>query len=351
MRWCSTSRKRPLTFKWLKLSVFVFFISVFAVATPVGAAPEPGAKAYLDQALELIRLHHRKVATSDWQAITTNAQSEIANAKLPQDTYPVIRRVLTALNEPHSFFIEPSAVPAQKTGMAQKKRDAGPKLAAPEWKIEGGRFGVLALPELNTLGDQEGKKAMAYTSAVRDGLTTMDKKAICGWIVDLRQNGGGNMWPMLWGLDPLLGTSPFGIFLAVDGRKEYWVRAKGHIFPTSENLPETPPGFQVKQSDAPIAVLIGPHTGSSGEMVAIAFMGRKNVRHFGSPTAGFASANTTHQLSDGAYLALTGAGVSDRLGREYTGPIIPDEQVDSDKAESVAKHWLNTQCRKPSKAR
>jgi carboxyl-terminal processing protease len=317
---------------------------------PAHAEPAPAAKAYLDQALELIRVHHRKVAKSDWQTISANAQSEIANAKVPQETYPAIRRVLAALNEPHSFLIEPSAVPAQNNVQHQKRQDTGPQPLAPEWKIEGGRFGILTLPELNTLGDLEGKTGMAYTSAVRSGLTTMDKKPICGWIVDLRQNSGGNMWPMLWGLDPLLGPSPFGTFLAMDSRKENWVRAQGQIFPTSENLQETPPGFQVKHSDAPIAVLVGPNTASSGEMVAIAFIGRKDVRHFGNPTAGLTSGNTTHPLSDGAYLLLTGTGVADRFGREYSGPIVPDEQTEDEKTMFAAKNWLKTKCQKGSKA-
>ena len=33
-----------------------------------------------------------------------------------------------------------------------------------------------------------------------------------GWIVDLRQDGGGNMWPMLAGLQPFLGTGVLGYF-------------------------------------------------------------------------------------------------------------------------------------------
>jgi carboxyl-terminal processing protease len=322
----------------------IYSLFMLGFPLPAHAEPAPAAKAYLDHALELIRVHHRKVAKSDWQTISANAQSEIANAKVPQETYPAIRRVLTALNEPHSSLIEPSAVPAQNSVQDQKKQDTGPKPLAPEWKIEGGRFGVVTLPELNSLGDLEGKKASAYASAVRDGLTTMDTKSICGWIIDLRQNGGGNMWPMLWGLDPLLGPSPFGAFLPADDKRQYWVRASGNIFPTPEKLEETPPAFSLKHSNAPVALLVGPQTASSGEMVAIAFVGRKNVRLFGSPTFGFASANRVWPLSDGAYLVLTESSVADREGREYSGPIVPDESVTSEKAEAVAKKWLKKRC-------
>ncbi len=336
---------------WLKSHGVFAGISVLIFASPVDATPETEAKIYLDQVLELIRVNHRKVAKSDWPTISAKAHAEIDNAKVPKDTYPAIRHVLVALNEPHSFLIEPSAVPASNVGVAQKKQETGPVLLAPEWQIDSGRFGVLTLPGLNTLGDQEGKKGLEYTTAVRDGLTIMDRKAICGWIIDLRQNDGGNMWPMLWGLDPLLGTSPFGTFLPLDGSKVNWVRANGSIFPAPGNLPETPANFQLRNSNAPVAVLVGPKTASSGEMVAIAFVGRTDVRHFGSPTAGYTSANTTHPLSDGAYLILTGAGVSDRLGHEYSGPITPDEHVESDKAIPAAKKWLKTKCIKQSSVR
>jgi C-terminal processing protease CtpA/Prc len=332
-----------------KSGVIFAVLSAVVFTSPINAAPEQIAQAYLDQALELIRLHHRKASQSDWQVISANANSEIENAKVPQDTYPAIKHVLSVLNETHSFFVEPSAVPKGETGLVVERQNLKSKLLAPAWKLESGQFGVLTLPELITLGDQDGKKAIGYTSAVREGLTSMDKRGVCGWIIDLSQNGGGNMWPMLWGLDPLLGPSPFGKFLKNDGIDENWVRANGYIFPTSEKLQESPVSFTLKHSNAPVAVLIGPRTGSSGEMVAIAFKGRNDVRHFGSPTAGLTSANTTHKLSDGAYLVLTSAGVSDRLSREYSGPIIPDELVAFDNAKSAAKIWLKTKCRKATR--
>jgi C-terminal processing protease CtpA/Prc len=33
----------------------------------------------------------------------------------------------------------------------------------------------------------------------------MDQGNLAGWIVDLRNNGGGNMWPMLTGIGSILG--------------------------------------------------------------------------------------------------------------------------------------------------
>ena len=47
-----------------------------------------------------------------------------------------------------------------------------------------------------------------------------------GWIVDLRGNGGSNMWAALAGLGPLLGEGPVGFFKDRRGRQE-WVYDKG----------------------------------------------------------------------------------------------------------------------------
>jgi len=37
-----------------------------------------------------------------------------------------------------------------------------------------------------------------------------DRDDLIGWIVDLRGNGGGNMWPMLAGVGPVLGEGVVG---------------------------------------------------------------------------------------------------------------------------------------------
>jgi carboxyl-terminal processing protease len=225
---------------------------------------------------------------------------------------------------------------------AQNGPEAAPVM--PSWQLEQRRFAVLTLPELDTFGPEGQQRGSEYASTLRKGLLAMDEGKICGWIIDLRQNGGGNMWPMLLGLDPVLGPSPFGAFLMADGKKQHWVRAFNTIIPTPENVAGTPPAFALKHADAPVAVLVGPMTASSGEMTAIALIGRQNVRVFGSPTANFTSANSSYPLSDGALLVLTEMSVSNRLGHEYSGPIIPDEQASDERAKPQAMKWLKKNC-------
>ena len=49
-----------------------------------------------------------------------------------------------------------------------------------------------------------------YADSLQYQIKLMDNKYIKGWILDLRENSGGNCWPMLTGLGPLLGNGICG---------------------------------------------------------------------------------------------------------------------------------------------
>lgn len=304
--------------------------------------PSPAAAAYLDQAIALIRANHYKAAGADWPAVTARAHAAIAGAATPADTYPAIRGVLQALGERHSFLIEAAQARAPAPTPQAAAASEG---VLPTWELARGRFGIVRLPELNTSRPGGPTLGSAYAAALRTGLETMDKAPLCGWVVDLRKDGGGNMWPMLQGLDPLLGPAPFGAFLQQAKVAQVWTRTPQGIFPAPAVVPGTGPAFTLKHGAAPVAVLIGPKTASSGEMTAAALIGRARVRGFGAASAGFTTGNGSFPLSDGAILVITGVTIRDRTGRDYTGPIQPDALAAD--AEQAAEAWLADQCAAP----
>jgi hypothetical protein len=86
--------------------------------------------------------------------------------------------------------------------------------------------------------------------------------------VDLRRNGGGNMWPMLSGLRPLVGEAVLGSFEGRSGKSKKWTATtEGGVGV------ETPAALRDVES-AWVAVPTGTRTGRSGEFVTIAFRGR-----------------------------------------------------------------------------
>jgi hypothetical protein len=323
--------------RWFVLTALA--ISTVALAADAPVPPSPEAVAYLDRAIALIRAHHRNAPGADWPRIIARAHNAIAGANAPADTYPAISGVLGALGERHSFLVDASATRAPQP---DANGTAPPAPPMPRWALAAKRYGIVRLPELNTMiagGEATGR---AYQAALRSGLEQMDKAPLCGWIVDLRQDGGGDMWPMLAGLDPLLGKAPFGFFVMRGQEPTPWIRANGFVYPAPGAVPTAAPAFALAHGAAPLAVLIGPHTASSGEMSAIALIGRARVRTFGAPSAGFTTANRVYPLSDGAMLVITETSIRDRTGRDYVGPIRPDEPADD--AEQTAEHWLAGQC-------
>lgn len=312
-------------------------------AHPPEGPPSAEAAAYLDQAIMLLRDHHINSAKADWPRLTAQAHAEIAGARTPGDTYPAIRHLIADLGVRHSFFMPPptqaqidAATKAGPTGMV-----AG--TAMPASALLDGRVGLVRLPGLDTFSPGGPERGKTYPRILRAALQQLDQAPLCGWIVDLRGNGGGNMWPMLAGLDPLLGASPFGFFSRGEVRQP-WQRTPSGIFPVPvQPDPATPPAFGLTHAGAPLAVLIGPGTASSGEMTALALIGRSGVRSFGSASAGFLSGNIVMPLPDGAHLAITEVLVHDRTGKDYSETIQPD--VPATDAEQAAKDWIERQCR------
>jgi len=176
----------------------------------------------------------------------------------------------------------------------------------------------------------------------------LDMHAPVGWIVDLTDNGGGNMWPMLAGLGPLLGERPLGAFAFPDQLPVPWFYTAGQAGVGETCLANTMTGgYQLHNPDKPVAVLTSARTASSGEAVVLAFCGSAQTRRFGTPTRGLTTANEGFDLPDGATISLTVATFMDRAGRSYDGPIAPDQLIEgpSTALQAAAAAWIHATTR------
>ncbi len=200
-----------------------------------------------------------------------------------------------------------------------------PTPVPPEIKLVEGKFGYVLVPGYAGLNPDQMNQ---YATDMQKQIQVIDSQHPCGWIVDLRGNTGGNMWPMLAGVGPILGEGKAGMWVDSDGNLTEWSYkdGKGLIgdIVVSEVLGQP---YMLSQADQPVAVLFGRETMSSGEIIAISFIGRPNARSFGSESAGLSTSNQGYPLSDGAMIFLTNAVDIDRNGKTYGGPIIPDVLV------------------------
>lgn len=317
-----------------------------------------GAVEYLLTALcymERGYLHRDRVS---WRTVRAAALQRIANAKSPHDTYPAIRQALSDIADGHSGLLEPH----WRDHFTQTTRASGsaaPHSISPSGRLTADNLAYVVVPwqvgrgwgSLYFLNDPN---ARAYARCLRTLLRDLDAQRPLGWVVDLRANAGGNIWPMLDGLGPLLGEGRISAIVMpqfgrridtwlVAGRASSgppWLAGLGVIGPQ---------GLLLRTASPPVAVLVGPRTASAGEAVAVAFRGRLNTYFVGLPTAGLATSTQSFSLPDGAELLLTIGTLADRIGRQYEGPIPPDAHVPAtegqDEALIVASRWIRNRPR------
>ena len=170
----------------------------------------------------------------------------------------------------------------------------------------GGDLGYVLLP--GTPGGE------GFAAAVRAGIAKADSPDVCGWIVDLRRNTGGSMWPMFQALRAIIGEAPIGSFVDGSGTRTPWA------YPQDADGAAPP----LSHPRGPVAVLTSRLTAGAAEAIVVAFRGRPDTRSFGEPTWGTPTMSQSYALVDGAMLQMTEAFDADRTGFEYHTRIAPD---------------------------
>jgi len=229
-----------------------------------------------------------------------------------EEAYKTVREALETAGGKHSFLMERSTVQYNDTV---------------QWRMP-----VIDMTEDSilfiTVPDFSGNETQAkqYTNTLLDGISP----DVLRVILDLRGNTGGNMYPMIAGVNALL---PEGIVLKFrrrNGREsnltaEYIAKVQG----VERKAPISPQ----------LAILTDGDTASSGEALLICFRGLSNVRTFGSSTAGYASANRTFDMGDGSILVITTSCDVARTGEVFCDdPIVPD--VLTNEPMDAALEWL-----------
>jgi hypothetical protein len=334
-----------------RLVVPLFIAVAFAAqafAASDTAAPSAKTLAYADAALDSLHLYALRRDSVDWDTLRAGVHRSIAGARVPSDTYVALALAAHSVDR-HSGLLPPDRMRAlgSETPGAML-----PPLEPPraQWLEE--RVGYLALPGM--VGNAPARQT-EYADVLQRALAEQDSKGACGWIVDLRSDVGGNCYPMLAGVGPLLGADTSGWFEDRAVRRSAWRYGRGRFFVDSGRRDTTQASasldVHLRAALPPVAVLIGHRTASSGEVVATAFRGRPNTRFFGQPTAGYATGNRLIKLSDGAALNITSSAYLDRTGRRVNLLLLPDEFLPEgaagpgpdDAITRAALAWLRTQ--------
>jgi len=303
--------------------------------------PTTVARDYARIAFDFVERHSVSRRTLDWPSLRSQFELRLRGARAPADTHPTIRWLLEQLGDGnHSQLRAPGSLPAllgTDTFVRAYVRVAGEDA-----------FNAAGMVDVPSFAGSDALDVVTFAQTLYRSIVALAPKVNCGWIVDLRGNAGGNMWPMLAGVSPLLGSRTVGYFHDADGNRSPWETTPGAARLGEMVILARDDREGIDLSRTPVAVLIGPRTASSGEAVVVAFKGRARTRFFGDPTAGVSSANTGMKMPDGMVLLVTGAQFVDRTGRLYgmREGLWPDLPATSGMAlEAEAQHWLRDECR------
>jgi hypothetical protein len=310
---------------------------------PPGRAGDAAVQAYVDEAIGVLREHALNAQRVDWTTVSAEAHRLAAGAGSKPAAYPAIRYLLRSLEDNHSFLqLSPDLVDAEAKARGARSADepaeAGAEVGSRAASAFAGRnapeFAMLERPgaKLAYAFMPQGMRDEAFATSFQQQLAAQREAGACGWILDLRGNGGGNVWPMVAGLGPLLGDGELGGSLGLRDQRYTTVYRDGAAIlrqPDGKELVASQVTAAPVRFDPlpPVAVLVDRSTGSSGEMIAIALHGRDQARSFGERTYGASTSTEGFPLSDGANLVVATAVMVDPAGRMFDAGLVPDETL------------------------
>ena len=354
------------------MSLALIAVLLMNQASPSLQTPPFDPAARVHEAVEIAKSHAYRSTSVDWKTLEAEMLSLSQGAMETADMLPAYAALTHRLGDGHSFVQPPSAV---MTAWHERHGDRDFNNASTtereitstfysrsdvehqDLNLESGRtVRVVVVPAFK--GNARGLPAEAYATEVFTALADAPSTT-CAYIIDLRGNVGGNFWPIMIGLSPLLGDGLQGLSRGPTGRDSAFARLeRGQAISTEgdtqgsimSHMPAWRPIPRL--TTAPTAVLVDDATASSGEGVALAFVGRADTRSFGVRTYGVASANKDFVLSDGVKLVLTVSMMVDPLGQTHPAGYTPDVIADASPQQPLdaAQTWLGslTKCKAES---
>lgn len=287
-------------------------IFLFATLTIIGCS-SPN-EIYVRDAIQQMDRKGLYAKGEEWEAMKKEALSQ--EPETLEEAQEIINKAAKVAGGKHSYLM-----PANKAQAREKRsnEEVSPSVTMIEDSIC-----MIHLPAF--AGDDE--NCLRYARTVLDSIPDT-VKGVC---IDLRGNHGGNMYPMIAAVHRFL---PDDIFLKFKMRRRFQ-----SVMPIDKEFVAKIVGIDIEpRINCPVAILTDEATASSGEAVLLSFRGLDNARVFGSPTAGYASANESIIFYNGSILALTVSCDIARTDEVFCeDPIVPD--VETDSPEEDAMSWL-----------
>ncbi len=290
---------------------------------------------FLNEVIDIMKSNSLNRNTINWSDFRNEVFEVAGTAQSIDDVYEsgAMLRALALLGDNHSFIRRANGELVRASTVMCFVNSSPPNAGSIPDDI-----GYIFVLDFD--GQSEDEETRAFAENLHQIIREQDTPENIGWIVDLRPNTGGNMFPMLAGIGPILGEGIAGYFIGPNGEERSWSYSEGTSFSGQVPIVQVQNPYTLFNENPKVAVLLDKATASSGEAIAISFINRDNTTSFGSPTCGLSTGNGGYTLSDSSTLALTQVVLADRQKNIFGNSLQPDFDVDNDEIIARAVEYL-----------
>ena len=330
-----------------------FCFLIFLLPLLCGAQKADSVRVFIDSALNIMQNRSLFAKNLDWKKIRDTVSFMTKEATTYEEAAPAIKFAFNLLNDKHGWLVlndESYINPFLARDNSRINEATKSVITKPAVKctVLQKQYAYLSIP---FFGGQSSKAMNDFAQRIQDSLCKVVSPATKGIIIDLRLNGGGNMYPMVIGVSNLLPdgklTESVNSNGDIDGAFILKNRSVTLLDTITVRLKRTCGDLQ----KIPLAVLIGPATGSSGEQLAIVLSTRKNTMLIGENTAGYVTANNGFLLPGNNNGIVIGESYTkDKTGKVYLDDVVPGVRLIggddftnllNDKKIAAAINWIS----------
>lgn len=285
-------------------------------------------RSFVETSIKLIRSN--AVDTSNVELIESKLYDKAKDLNFVSDLVPLYTEVFELLNDHHGGLKYKGKTYGWNKHAASAKAYLKSKLKTEKTVVSqliDKKTAYIRIPGNDDFGF---KKVDSIANDITTHINKVNSAKIKGWIIDLRVNIGGNMYPILLGLKEFIGSDNivFGGFRNSKGESSgKWEIKDGKMLIDGIELDSKTQLKIPLKKDIPIVILTSCYTASAGEMTAISLIGRKNTYIVGEPTADYTTAVQGFRINKDAGINLSTDYVVDRNLKIYTSNIQPDIEV------------------------
>ncbi len=320
--------------KKVRMKKTIILFSLFCMTAAYGQklSTRDSISIFYDSLIYQLKTNYLHSETTDWESVIPIKQQALESSSFGE-SLSQCTDLFDAIDGSHLNIFSDHGWYKWSKGRQYKQEDFNLNFLAEyeaqpgfEVKVLADKYGYILLPGMLMIDLPQDSIDMEAQRMYDEIMKVASTTPLKGWIIDLRFNIGGNVFPMLAALYHFLGNNP--MYMSVDKDRvvhELTKLENGTVYDDRKSMATIIP-----KDDAdikiPVALITGILTASSGELVAVSFKGRQNVQIIGEPTAGMLTGNTLTQLPFDVKLTLTSGYLADRKAN-YEPKIIPDIPV------------------------